>query len=744
MEHSLRDEEVLLSSSSLYGSIESYRKKVHQTEAIGWKSTRPGGDERDVHLRRRFHTSGKKLPNWMEKQMKLEFSNKEKRLERTEFAFEEKQSTVHSEALFTDETKELISQRMLITGEDGIGKSCFSAGLLKQWASGQRDLCYECIIYMTFSELNTMKDPVSVRNLLGSKCPELSPVLTELLNTDKVLIILDGLDEFNQELKVSSPSDAMCDIDTPLDISILISKVISKALLPDTHVLITSRMGSVRKIREHFTSTFILEAFTEDQVKQYCETFLPGDDRTKAVSECISNYKLCSLLSVPLLSSTLRHIYKKGPWPKSEGALATRSRMMYSALQVTLKVTLEETGHIDQECCTSLLNNASEVPRCIRNTINKLGVKSYNNLICGVREINKEDFAANCKHTECLFKHFAEFFFTADESGKKFEYRHASIRDMFAALYCVGEIRAEAELETVLNAWVFGDISESSRPPLLDNITPNHWKRLQSFIPFFLGLLPYADHGLLSETPSLSPGRREFLKSWFQAWIDKKPVKIKFFVFLHCVFELHDDDLAKHVSSHTQEAILFNVPLNSLDISALRYCLENSRHGLIDLRFCELSDACLKQLEEVIHTCKDVKLSCNKLTENSGDTFRHLLEHNECGIEKLCLCVNHFGVFGMKNLKELKRDRVNLKIVIRIADDEDVLLYVEDKVKCLLTRGWKKYNTELLVQIFDRVMADLNNDDEISHAKDTAKTKRIESLKANISVLRKQIKQALA
>ncbi|KAJ1162663.1 hypothetical protein NDU88_003130 [Pleurodeles waltl] len=601
----VEDEEALLTSPTLYGSIELYRNKVRSTEVIGWKSARSGGEGHDVYLRRRFRTSGKKLPNWMEKEEQQECSDQEKLLERREFAFEEKEITVQSEDLFTNKTKELISKRMLITGFDGIGKSCFSKSLLKQWASGQENLCYKCIIYLTFSELNTMKGPLSVRSLLEKKCPELSAVLNVLLNTDKVLIILDGLDEFNHELRISSQTGAVCDIDTPLDISALISKVISKELLPDTRVLITSGLGSERKIGEHFTSTFILEAFTEDQVQEYCEKFISGDDRSKHVSEFISNYKLSSLLSVPLLSSVLCHMFKKGPCPQSEGALATRSRMMYSLLQVSLKVTLAETGHTNHKCCPSLETKASEVPESIQSSVHQLCEMSYDNLIHGTREINK-DIAIHCSHTECLFKHLAEFFFTVDKSGDTFEYRHNSIRDMFAALYCVGEIQEEAELQTVLNAWVFGEITESSSPHL-NGITTYHWKRFQSFIPLFLGLLPYANKGLLSEAPSLSKDRKEFLKSWFQAWIDKKPVKIKFFVFLHSLFELHDGDVTEHVSGHTQEVNLFNIPLNSLDISALSYCFANSKLLVIDLRFCELSDASLQQLENFICTCKEVK-----------------------------------------------------------------------------------------------------------------------------------------
>ncbi|KAJ1162662.1 hypothetical protein NDU88_003129 [Pleurodeles waltl] len=194
---------------------------------------------------------------------------------------------------------------------------------------------------------------------------------------------------------------------------------------------------------------------------------------------------------------------------------------------------------------------------------------------------------------------------------------------------------------------------------------------------------------------------------------------------------------------------------------------------------------------------KDCELSCNKLTEKSGETFKRLLEHTECAIERLWLgtnrlgnsgtehifqgleknrslrilslkdnkisdsgtrsmaeslrnnetleelhlCMNLFGNVGIRNLKKLRRYRPNLKIVIRIADDEEVLIYAEEKVKRLLSNGWKQYNTELLVQIFDRVMEDLNNGYELSHEQDAKKTDRIKTLIADISKLRKQIKK---
>ncbi|KAJ1162667.1 hypothetical protein NDU88_003134 [Pleurodeles waltl] len=792
------DQEALLGSSPyLYGAIKSYRRKVLSTKERCCKIAFTVGaeEEKDGCLPRTFHAvSGK---------MQIERSDEEKLY--TEFAFNEKEVTVQSEDLFTHKTQELVSERMLITGDAGIGKSCFSKGLLKQWASGQNDLCYECIIYMTLNELNTIKEKISARSLVEKKCPELSAVLTELLVKDKVLIILDGLDEFNHELEDNSPPNNTCDIDidTPLDISTLISKVISKELLPNTNVLVTSQLSSVCKILEHFTSTFILEAFNEDQVKEYCEKFMPMDSISTSILDFIHKHNLSSLASIPLLSNTLCHVYKNGDCTQNKGSLTTSSRLMFSLLQISVKATLTETGHIDQA-----MPEKFEVPENIQNTIHHLCKVSYENLISGVQDIKKKDLEVHnnviselqqtkekekvdCSQTEALLKNLSEFFFKGDIKGDKLEYRHASIRDMFAALYCVMQIQGETELEKFLNALVFGEMQHVSSVPLLHKLTSDHWKRCQNFIRFFLGLLSYKNNSLLSQPLSLSKDRKVFLKYWFQDWIEKNPRKIQFFNLMHCAFELQDPDLREDISYSIESINLFNIPLNSLDMEALCYCCQNSTFKVMDLRLCELRDTTLEQLRTIMCMCKDVILSSNKLSEKSGEILGSILGDEKCAIEKLSLgtnflansgtkhifkgletnrslqilyltdnnindlgtvsmakslrynktlkelhlCLNDFEHDGLMNIDKLKHDRPDLKIVTRISEDEEGLRYTEDKVKGLLSSESNQYKTTWLVPLLKAVLKDLNNNEMMHYSVENKVKERVQILKKNISQL---------
>ncbi|XP_078533804.1 protein NLRC3-like [Lissotriton helveticus] len=801
------DQEALLDRSpTLYGAIESYKRKVLSTIERCCKSacTEEGAEEeKDDCLPRIFHT--------MSEEMLHECSDKGK--QNMGFTFTEKEGTVQSEDLFTHKTHELISERMLIFGDAGIGKSCFSKGLLKQWASGQKNLCYKCIIYVPFNELNTIKEHISVRRLLESKCPELSPVLTELLVKEKILVILDGLDEFMHDLKDSSPPPKnTCDVDTPLDISTLITKVIYKELLPGTNVLVTSRLSYVPKIKENFTSAFILEPFTEDQVKEYCEKFVPFDNISGSILDFIRKHNLSSLVSIPLLSSTLCQLYKKGDHSQNEGSLTTSSRLMFSLLQLSVKTTLTETGHIDPA-----IPKKFEVPESIQNTINQLCKISYENLINGVQEIKKKDLEVNnslisgvletkakdkvnCLKTDFFLKNLSEFFFKRDAKGDTFEYRHASIRDMFAALYCVMQIQEEKELTKFLDALVFGEMLQDLKGPLLDKITSDHWKRFQNFIRFFFGLLSYKNNNLLSQPLSLSKDIKEFLKQWFQAWIEKCPQKMKFFNLLHCAFELQDPDLKKDISHSIKNINLFNIPLNSLDIKALCYCCQNSVLEVMDLRLCELRDPALEQLQILIRMCKDVMLSSNKLSEKSGEILGSLLGDEKCTIEKLSLgtnclgdsgtkhifkglennkslkflsltgnnirdlgtvsmaqslkdnktlkelrlCMNFFGHDGIINIKKLKSDRPDLKIVTRIAEDEEVLRYTEEKVKGLLSSGSNQYKMTWLIQLLQEVLKDLNDDENTHSCVENTVKERVQILKNNIShVLREHLTNQL-
>ncbi|KYO31902.1 hypothetical protein Y1Q_0018841 [Alligator mississippiensis] len=155
---------------------------------------------------------------------------------------QEKVASIQPEELFT--TKKPNATRMLLVGNTAkiISRTC--KRLQQKWASEENKVVYGCVTYIPCRELKSSERPMSVRELLEQQCKELAPVLPDLLSTGTVLVILDGLEEFKDDLSDTQSSGSL-DIDTPLVISALVWKVITKDLLPETDVLVTAQLTTL-------------------------------------------------------------------------------------------------------------------------------------------------------------------------------------------------------------------------------------------------------------------------------------------------------------------------------------------------------------------------------------------------------------------------------------------------------------------------------------------------------------------
>ncbi|MEE6511059.1 hypothetical protein FKM82_017255 [Ascaphus truei] len=630
----------LLGCDPLHENIEYYRESIHKTAKPCCKSGSSGGEGSDDCIPRTLQ-----IPEWRKQCTEADNTN-------DSVTLKDKRDSISSEELFTKNTMTLTSRRMLIAGEAGIGKSCFSKGLQKRWAFGGKDLFYECVIYFTFTELKSIKEPVSVTELLGNKCKELVPVLSELLHSDKLLIIFDGLDEFKLNLKAKQ-TDSSISNDTPLPIDTLILNILSKDLLTNTDILVTSRLNSLTKIRKYFKRTFIMQEFTDDQIKQYCKRFCSDDEISQSIYPFIEEHNLSSLVSIPLLSSALCELYNNQGFPSYKERLTTRSEMMVSLLKCCMKNILSSIEGTDKPCCAIALSG-SQLPENIKIMIHQVAKLSYENLIAGVEEIKVQDLGEGCVHTQRLLKDLSEFFFKESSNAEVFEYRHASIRDMFAALHCVWEIHQSGGIEECLDAWVCGQIlPQHYETSLLQNISPEHSVMSDHFIQFFMGLVIYTDiDSLYMSGKELNNDIMITLKQWFHRWIAKKCYGAEMLNLFHCIHEIHDARLTEFLSSKFKTVTLFNTPLNASDIRALLYCLENSRLDTLDLALCDLGDANLQQLQSLIRNSTGVDFSSNMLTANSGKILRTILEHPDCSTKKLFLEINKLGSAGVQELWE--------------------------------------------------------------------------------------------
>uniref|UniRef100_A0A8C5R0S9 NACHT domain-containing protein n=1 Tax=Leptobrachium leishanense TaxID=445787 RepID=A0A8C5R0S9_9ANUR len=529
----------------------------------------------------------------------------------------------------------LSSKRMLLAGEAGIGKSCFSRGLQERWASKDNRVYYECIIYFTFTELKAIKSQVSVNELLANKCKNLEPILPELLESGRVLIILDGYDEFIINNEENTLSKTVYN-DTPLPVETLILNILSKALLPNTDILVTSRLSSrnVENTNVYFERTFIMQEFTDDQIKQFYTKFC-SDDISQTIYDFIEEHNLSSLVSIPLLSSALFELSKNDGLRNSNlQRLTTQSEMMSSLLKVCLKNILSCENDSNEQCC-SVDMPSRNLPFNIKNMVEQLAEMSYINLLSEEEVIHVQDLGS-CVHTQKLLDAFSEFFFKKTNESAVLKYRHTSIRDMFAALHCAWNICKSQGIYECLNAWTWGIMPEQSSKThsLLQNKNFKSNIMFDKFLNFFMGFFMYPDIDSLYNSEK-SQQRVQYLKIYFEMWIKNQPNCSKLLNLFHCIYELQENELTETLSREFTTVDLFNTPLNALNIRAVEYTLEKSNLNKLDLTLCDFRNEHLNQLQIIIRNSVEVNLSSNMLNNKSGPILRRILEHPNCAIKEL-------------------------------------------------------------------------------------------------------------
>nr|XP_023969860.1 uncharacterized protein LOC112061248 [Chrysemys picta bellii]XP_023969862.1 uncharacterized protein LOC112061248 [Chrysemys picta bellii]XP_042702158.1 uncharacterized protein LOC112061248 [Chrysemys picta bellii]XP_042702159.1 uncharacterized protein LOC112061248 [Chrysemys picta bellii]XP_042702160.1 uncharacterized protein LOC112061248 [Chrysemys picta bellii]XP_042702161.1 uncharacterized protein LOC112061248 [Chrysemys picta bellii] len=276
---------------------------------------------------------------------------------------------------------------------------------------------------------------------------------------------------------------------------------------------------------------------------------------------------------------------------------------------------------------------------------------------------------------------------------------------MFAALYCVREIQEEEELKQCLDAWVLGYIlANYKEESLVKKVTLNHVEKLHNFIRFFMGLLPYrSTESLLHDPVPLNGAIKNSLLKWFEHRVARDLSQTTTRNLLLCIFELHDASLTEYVSRCFEHIFLYNTLLSAADVGTLQYSLEKTTLDKVDLRGCGLGDAGLEQLSSVIGSSREV-----------------------------CLCHNYIGEAETQNITNFLKHREDLKVVMKITDDERLVSYVADRMQHL-PGELQRYDSELVLYILQNLQNELEDEENLSG-----------QMKENMITLKKNIAQLLA
>ncbi|XP_072466325.1 NACHT, LRR and PYD domains-containing protein 12-like [Notamacropus eugenii] len=210
-------------------------------------------------------------------------------------------------ALFDpDEKRGAHPQIVVLQGAAGIGKTTLARKVMLDWAEGNlyQDK-FHYVFYVNCREMNNLREKKTrFADLISNTWPSLEDSMTKILSQpEKLLFVIDGLDEL--KFPCDEHSFDLCkDWNQQQPVAILLSSLLRKTMLPESSLLITTRLTALGKcdfLFENPRHVEILGFSEEDRWKYFCNFFGDEDQAQQAFSFIVTNETLFTMCFVPLM-----------------------------------------------------------------------------------------------------------------------------------------------------------------------------------------------------------------------------------------------------------------------------------------------------------------------------------------------------------------------------------------------------------------------------------------------------------
>ncbi|XP_031552745.1 NACHT, LRR and PYD domains-containing protein 6-like [Actinia tenebrosa] len=246
---------------------------------------------------------------------------------------------------------------ILLTGKAGIGKSLFCRKLVRDWShnrlfeEGQENAKvpdFQFVFLLTFRQLLLpeekrldLRDILNRSSLLNEHSVIDEPLLQYMIeNPEKLLIILDGYDEYKQRKKITGDFETRYPNDPheKMPVPALIAKIMKGKMLNGAVVLISSRPEEAEELKEIvFDVRCDIQGFSSLQVLEYIEKYFKANEsmKNKALDHIKTNEILLSFGHIPVMCFLMCYYIK---WYMTESK--TTEKLPVTRTELYLEVTI--------------------------------------------------------------------------------------------------------------------------------------------------------------------------------------------------------------------------------------------------------------------------------------------------------------------------------------------------------------------------------------------------------------------